>query len=1010
MPYPVPPPPPLVHVAAVSYVDALPRPENLIAEAERQVLLPEPMSARPLASLSPSLLSSTAGPSSAVPRPVAPESTVPGLTPPGLTPSGLTAPELTAPGLTAPGLTAPGLTASGLTAPQPTAPVLPDLIAQSARAQSVLLPTSASTPDEPGIPLNVYPTASAGDADGETVDPSSLGPAVEVGLPSGGSLPGSHLGNLQRDYGLNEATALQLESDVVSRLESDEAAYEKTAVLLHDSRDILGELVDWVAQQSQEIIPGELQAPLPSSTNRPNAAPETNAIPLEDLDLGPSDEAAPEETAAVGALEVIADRQIYDQRQQAFIAEGNVALLVRGSILTADEVRVNLPNQIAIATGDVVFTRGDQVLRGDRIEYNFVREEGAVLDARGEVFIPQIAADLSGDRPIAGPSTATPQAGVDVGVSQEDILSQRLSRQQPEVQTATSTGGVTVGAGISGARGSSNQGSASGSVRQLRFEAERIDFRPGGWVASNVRLTNDPFSPPELEIRTNQATFQRLSATRSELRLKNPRLVVDQGLAIPLLRSRFIFDERQRNPLPIQFGFDEEDRDGLFAERPFEVLATPDIQFTVTPQFFIQRAFTGRDADAIELGENDTGVLNPNSYGLTSELDIAFDSLTSLEANTVLTSLDFDQNFADEDLRGLVRLRRRTPSGYTFTGEYNYRDRLFNGTLGFQTVDQSFGFIATSPTIRLGNSGVELTYQGAIQRITDDIRFERRDDLLGPILEREDNNTTLTRYQLAAELQRFFLLWSGTPLPATPDQGLRYTPTPVVPFIGFSPRVRGVAGVYSSGDTQPILTGQLSFFGQFGHFSRSAFDYLGFNLTYRRSTEGSESPFNFDLVRDREVFSGGLTAQLIGPFRAGFQTSISLSQDRGFDTSYFVEYSRRTFGLVARFNPDREIGSFNLRISDFTWAGTPRRFDAEPVEYDPQLVDPDSVDFPADRVIDAESDPAEPIDAELGEAEPVTDEPVTDEPIDLDQLDLDSPILNPLEDDLNENSAPLFER
>ncbi|MGF1512477.1 MAG: DUF3769 domain-containing protein [Elainellaceae cyanobacterium] len=945
-------------MATVPHADTLSWPEaSLLAEAERQVLLPEPMAPRALSVVASTLIASD-----------------------------------------------------------------PAVAVDSSKSRS---PESRS-PRLPGVELASAETGSAeaDTADAGATDIDGLGPPVEVGLPGNGSLPGSQLGDLYQDHGLDEERAIALEADAQSRLAADEAVYEEAAVLLHESRDLLSELVDWVAQQpeAQDPIPSDFQAPLPTldpaaPAQRPSATPETNAIPLEELELDdPAEGAASGVADGIDALEVISDRQVYDRQQQSFIAEGNVALTVRGSVLLADEVRVNLPNQIAIATGNVVFTRGEQVLRGDRIEYNFVREEGAILDARGEVFIPQIASDLSGDRPVDDPSAANQRAGADVGVSNDDVLSARLSRQQPEVQTATAVGGVTIGAGISSTGGNVDQGSAAGSVRQLRFEAERIDFRPGGWVAANVRLTNDPFSPPELEIRTNQATFQRLSATRSELRLRNPRLVIDRGLTIPLLRSRYVFDQRQQDPLPVQFGFDEEDRDGLFAEREFEVIDTPVVRFSFTPQFFIQRAFTGRDEDDIEIGEDDTGVLNPNSYGLTAELDAAFDSLTSLEASTILTSLDFDSNFADEDLRGLVRLRRSTPSGYTFTGEYSYRDRLFNGTLGFQTVDQSFGVIATSPAIPLGNSGAELTYQGSVQRITDDIRFERRDDLLGPILEREDNNTTLTRYQVAAEVRRPVTLWAGTPLPATPDQGLRYTPTPVVPFLALNPRVRGVAGFYSSGDTQPILTGELSLFGQFGHFSRPAFDYLGFNLTYRRSTEGSESPFTFDRVQDREVVSGGLTAQLIGPFRVGFQTSISLSEDEDFDTSYFVEYSRRTFGVLFRFNPDREIGSLNLRISDFAWTGTPRRFDAEPIDYEPELVDPATVDFPTGGT--TEGVPVTPEPAEPASPDPIPSEPAPIEafPIEEESTQVEptpSPAepspsleLDLIEDDPNETSAP----
>ncbi|MEO0408209.1 MAG: DUF3769 domain-containing protein, partial [Cyanobacteria bacterium P01_A01_bin.135] len=589
------------------------------------------------------------------------------------------------------------------------APVHQELLPEPMPPLSVsaaLPPTASLTTTLPPLMAQVPPQDSSGD---------SLGGAINVGLPESGSLPGSYLGDLHQDYGIDSEKAQALEAEARSYLDRDNAPYEETRRLLFESRVVLQELMNRVAQQ-----PDSLQAPLPTApSGEPGGEPgvETNAIPLEELELE-----EPGAAASVDALEVLADRQVYDQQQQVFTAEGNVILTVRGAVLTADQVRVNLPNQVAIAEGNVVFTRGQQVLRGDSLEYNFVREEGAFLDARGEVFIPQIGSDLSA-RPIDDPSAASPNSPIDGVEPEEDVLSQRLQRQQPPVETATSVGGIVIGAGIS-PRGAGGQGETAGSIRQLRFEAERIDFYPGGWEATNVRLTNDPFSPPELEIRTNRATFERQTATRSELRLKNPRLVIDQGFTLPLLRSRYIFDQRQQSPLPIQFGFDEDDRDGLFAERPFDVIATPAVQFTVTPQLLIQRAFTGRDEDDIDPGEDDTGFFNPNSYGLTADLSIGFDPKTTLEAEAVLTSLDFDSNFADEDLRGLVRLRRRFGSGYTITGEYNYRDRLFNGTLGFQTVDQSYGVIVTSPNIQLGDSGVILTYQGAIQRITDDIRFE----------------------------------------------------------------------------------------------------------------------------------------------------------------------------------------------------------------------------------------------------------------------------------------------
>ncbi|NET11279.1 MAG: DUF3769 domain-containing protein [Symploca sp. SIO2B6] len=489
-----------------------------------------------------------------------------------------------------------------------------------------------------------------------------------------------------------------------------------------------------------------------------------------------------------------------------------------------------------------------------------------------------------------------------------------------------------MGVGFSEAEGAENRdGVAAGGVTRIRFEADEILFTSDGWEASNVRLTNDPFSPPELEVRSRRVTFRRLDENRSELRARNPRVVLDQGLQLPLLRERAIFDDRDRNPALFTIGFDQDERGGFFIERNFSPIVTEDVTLTLTPQFFFQRALENDDEP---LDPEDTSSwLDPDLYGLLGELRVQFGSKTSLVGNMEITSLDLD-DVNEDDLEGSIRLRRKifTPLGpHILTSEYNYRDRLFNGTLGFQTVQKSYGLVLTSPVIRLGDSGVDLTYQGGVQRVNANVTAERATDLL-PCLAPEtppctNFRTTLTRYQVAARLQRFSFLWAGTPLPATQDQGLRYTPNPVTPFIAVVPSVQGVASFYSSGDTQPVLTGAVSLLGQFGHFSRPFLDYLGFNVTYTHSTEGSESPFDFDRIADREVLSGGATVQLVGPIRVGFQTSINLAQDREFDNSFIIEYSRRTHGLIFSYNPDRQIGSIGLRISDFNWNGTPEPFD-----------------------------------------------------------------------------------
>ena len=43
-------------------------------------------------------------------------------------------------------------------------------------------------------------------------------------------------------------------------------------------------------------------------------------------------------------------------------------------VLLADLLRVNLANRIAVAQGNVVLKRGEQIIRGDRFEYYLMQD------------------------------------------------------------------------------------------------------------------------------------------------------------------------------------------------------------------------------------------------------------------------------------------------------------------------------------------------------------------------------------------------------------------------------------------------------------------------------------------------------------------------------------------------------------------------------------------------------------------------------------------------------------
>ncbi|HIK54986.1 MAG TPA: DUF3769 domain-containing protein [Synechococcales cyanobacterium M55_K2018_004] len=634
--------------------------------------------------------------------------------------------------------------------------------------------------------------------------------------------------------------------------------------------DVPGPSASETDQQQLLIIPNTPNAPIVPSETPPTVTGPAITPPTDNSD------------GTGEPIEINADLQEYDNLRQVFTAQGNVVMRFRQAVLRADQVQVNLPNRIAVAEGNVSLVRGQQEIRGDRFVYNFVQEQGQVTNARGEVFIPAAEADFSLE---PSPTLGT---GVPQTIPTRPRRGQVVGRQGLTFNLGSNLGQIF------------NAGNQGGELRRIRFEAEQIDFNPDGWIATNVRLTNDPFSPPELELRSPRVTWTRETETRSILRARNPRLFFDGGFSLPLLQNRVVIDSQRRDSFGLANIRYDDDLGGLYLQRNFTIIDSPQVRLTVTPRILVQRA----------IDENNFNFFTGSSYGLLTRLSANLSPSTTLSGSLSLNALDFSG--LEDNLRTSLRLRQGI-GDHTLSLEYSYRDRLFNGSLGFQDVRSSIGAVLTSPIYTLGDSGINLSYQVGIQSITAKTDFAE-------LLENSDDDlTTLTRVQGSAFLGREFRLWRGTPLPATPSQGLRFTPNPLVPFVNAFVGTRGVLTYYSDGSDQSTLSATVGIRGQLGHFSRNVFDYTAFNLSYSDALITGDSPFLFDRRVDRRVLSAGITQQIYGPFRVGFQTAYNLESGNEIDTNIVLEYQRRTYSIAIVYNPVRQVGALTLNINDFNW-------------------------------------------------------------------------------------------
>ncbi|MEO1126596.1 MAG: DUF3769 domain-containing protein [Cyanobacteria bacterium J06639_16] len=636
-------------------------------------------------------------------------------------------------------------------------------------------------------------------------------------------------------------------------------------------------------------IDGGVRSPIAVEDTEP---PEPAESPEPAEPTEPTDDTSDDSQAdAPAPVHIWANQQTYDQFRQVVNASGEVVLRSGDAILDADRLWLNLLNRITVAEGNVALNRGGQVIRGDRAEYNLLQETGVLYNARGELFLPTLSEDFSNP-----PSN-------DVAAQATIPLSDRILSNQP-LTDVTNPGNFEAGFGTTSPE--------SGSVRRLRFEAASLQLTEEGWEATDITLTNDPFSPPELEFRAESAQLVNLSVEEDELRLSRARTVFDQGFSIPIPVNRILLrrgevDTNELNPLPTGIGIDDRDRGGLFIERSLRVPTSGNLNLTITPQFYVSRFVSDPDFSDLSV------------YGIVGDLSGVLSPTTTFRAAGNLPGLNPDD--IGNRLRASVRAQQLLGQ-HVLALEYSYRNRLFNGSLGFQDVQSSVGGVLTSPVFQLGDTGINLSYQVGAQYVTAETDLS---SLLSP--NRRDDLVTLGRFQGSVFLSRGFTLWRGEGLPATPDQGLRYSPSPVIPAVGLSLGLRGVATYYTSDQVQQVVTGTIAINGQFGHFSRQTFDYTRVNLAFSQDfIGGEESPFLFDRNADNTVLSGGIVQQIYGPVRAGVQASINLSSGEQINTDYILEYSRRTYGFVIRYNASQGSGFIGFRLSDFNWSGSPDSF------------------------------------------------------------------------------------
>ncbi len=636
---------------------------------------------------------------------------------------------------------------------------------------------------------------------------------------------------------------------------------------------------------------GKVSAALAPSLTDPSALPHTTLVQKIPADR----------SLAGGVIELRAEEQSYNSKEQVVTATGNVRVRFRNALLKADQVTVDIQSRKAVAVGNVLIKRGEQILRGDKFDYDFGNDKGEITSASGDVYQPTLERDV--DIANRKPPSLPPSGSRFPEIS----LADKLERDQPV--TKIERRGAT-GTAIGTDREIEFQpppAPPATTITRLRYRADKLEFDGKLLTGSGVRVTNDPFSPPELEVRADRATFKNIGPGQDQINTSNARVTIEQSVNIPLVVAQFGLGKSALESNPFGAGFDNDERGGLFFERTFKLTDNDKILWTLTPQYFAQRVIAQDKLTSLD------------SVGVKTVLTANLAPGTVFEAKAALTSLE--PSVVGNNLRSSLSITQDIdlPTGkHKIVADSAYRERVFNGTLGFQDLQSSLGIGISSSKIALGNTGVNFDYNAGFRL------FNAGTDRPG--VGASDGRVNLGRFQMAANLNKSWRLWEGIGPDPNERSTYNYSPVPVIPYLQLNTGINAKVGSYTNGESQSLYGYGISLQGQIGHFTAPAFDYTGFNIGYSQGFLSGSSPFLFDRFQDTRVVTAGINQQLFGPLKAGIQTSINVDTSRSISTDYYLEYSRRTFSIVARYNPVLSLGSIGFRINDLDWRGQPDPF------------------------------------------------------------------------------------
>ncbi len=479
-----------------------------------------------------------------------------------------------------------------------------------------------------------------------------------------------------------------------------------------------------------------------------------------------------------------------------------------------------------------------------------------------------------------------------------------------------------------------------GPLTRLRFQATSIRIQRDGWFADAVAFTNDPFTPAKAWIYARGVEARIRPDGVTSISSRDSRILLGDRFSVRGLRDAQIGQQQSAFSLDS----DRRDRDGVYLGYNLPPLRLgQEGVLRLQPQLMIQRAIEDRTDSYVRPGSSLAGpdveqqASFGDLFGLAALLDVPVGRFRLL-GDASLSTFNPDNFRAGTRSNAQLSTPLGLPGHSSSQGALfgSYRERIYNGSLGLQTLVYSYGAELQGEAQLTGSRADDEPPQGTPYFTPLRLNWRALSGNYQAALFDTDSLDTQWRSVLRGGVNGSLRLWENRD-GANPDTmaQLRYAPIPVIPGLGLDFGINGSTAFYQDGAQQNTLTLAAGPSFTIGRFERPVLDYTRFSASLAGTLLDGGSPFGFDRAVDLRTVSFNAAQQIYGPLVLEAGATINIDNGSAFygDVSYsYVELKlqQRAYELGIFYSPYDGIGGIRIRLNDFDFSGSGTPFVPRP--------------------------------------------------------------------------------